>query len=61
MFVFYSTSGHRFEDPKGMRRSKIKGKFWPSFLKKEDSSLFGFYKKKYEHEPHEVCIPVYLI
>lgn len=38
-----------------MHRSKIRGKFWGTLFKKEDSTV-GFYKKKYDHMPHDVSV-----
>lgn len=57
---YHSFIGHRFEDPKGIYRSKIRGKFWPSFLRK-DEPIFNFQDWKVDLQPHDVCIFFILI
>ncbi|KAG8182792.1 hypothetical protein JTE90_009106 [Oedothorax gibbosus] len=52
-------ASHRFEDPKGMRRHKIKKPSIASFFKKKDEQDSSFIKKTFDHSPHELFVELH--
>ena len=57
--MYFSHLGHRFEDPRGLRRPKLKSQLSTNsvvLIGRRHDSATGPFKKAWDHSPHEVFV-----